>query len=266
VAGSILLHVVEPSAERLRILFVTQDDPFYVFRFFEVFLSEYPHAEFEILGITIGRAFRESRRDTARRMFNFFGLRDFIRITTRFARASLEGRSIERLAKRQGVSVLSTPSVNSPEYVRRVRELPVDVLVSVAAPEIFQDDLLSAPRLGAVNIHSGRLPKYRGMMPVFWQMLSREGHATITVHEMVRELDAGRVLATRDYPLRKEDSLDRVMTETKREGARLMIEVLREMRTGHAQPRPLPTDDRSYFSFPTREKVAEFRRLGHRLL
>jgi methionyl-tRNA formyltransferase len=103
------------------------------------------------------------------------------------------------------------------------------------------------------------------MMPIFWQMLSGEC-ATITVHEMVPELDAGRILASREFPLRETDSLDRVMTETKREGAKLMIEVLRELRVGKAQPQAVSTEDRSYFSFPPREKVAEFRRLGHRLL
>lgn len=260
--------MAEPSAsaERLRLLFVTQDDPFYVFRFFEVFFADYPRAEFDVVGVTIGRAFRESRRATARRMLDFYGPRDFVRVATRYARVSLQRRSIAALARDHGIPLLQTASVNSPDYVQRVHELETDVLVSVAAPEIFHEALLAAPRMGAVNIHSGRLPRYRGMMPVFWQLLSRETHVTITVHEMVRELDAGRVLATRDYPLRKEDSLDRVMTETKREGASLMIDVLRDLRAGRARPRSLPADDRSYFSFPSKEQVAEFRRIGHRLL
>jgi methionyl-tRNA formyltransferase len=103
-------------------------------------------------------------------------------------------------------------------------------------------------------------------MPIFWQLLSGEETATVTVHEMTPQLDAGRVLGTRECPLRERDSLDRAMVETKREGARLMIDVLRKLRTGAAKPEPLDMRDASYFSFPTREKVAEFRARGHRLL
>ena len=54
-----------------------------------------------------------------------------------------------------------------------------------------------------LNIHSGRLPKYRGMMPTFWQLLAGEREATITVHEMVPRLDAGAVLGKVEFPLRE---------------------------------------------------------------
>jgi hypothetical protein len=90
---------LSPSSDRLRVLFVTQDDPLYVFRFFEVFLAQYPRSEFEVVGITICRPFHESRRATARRMLDFYGTRDFLRVATRFAGARLRRRSIAALAK-----------------------------------------------------------------------------------------------------------------------------------------------------------------------
>ncbi|MDQ3890397.1 MAG: formyl transferase [Actinomycetota bacterium] len=245
---------------------MTQDDPFYVIRFFDVFFAEYPRDEFEIVGVTVARAFRESRGAVAKRMLRFYGAGDFVRVLARFARAKARGRSIAGLAESAGVPLIPTVSVNDPEYVRRVGAAQPEVIVSVAAPEIFREELLTVPRLGCLNIHSGRLPKYRGMMPTFWQMLAGEPHATVTIHEMVPQLDAGRVLATLEYPLRDNDSLDRVMSETKREGARLMIEVLRQIRAGEASPKQLDMGDASYFSFPPREKVAEFRRRGHSLI
>ena len=46
----------------LRVLFVTEDDPLYVIRFFEVFFDEYPRDEFEICAITVDAAFHEPIR------------------------------------------------------------------------------------------------------------------------------------------------------------------------------------------------------------
>jgi len=136
----------------------------------------------------------------------------------------------------------------------------------VAAPEIFRKGILDAARLRCINIHSGRLPKYRGMMPTFWQLLHGEERATVTVHDMAEKLDAGAVLATLDVELRQPDSLDRVITETKRAGARLMIEVLRKIADGSVKATPLDMTAARYFKFPTSTDTKAFRAKGHRLL
>jgi methionyl-tRNA formyltransferase len=245
--------------------FITEDDPLYVIRFFDVFLAEYPRDEFDVIGITIARPFRESQRATAARMLRFYG-RDFVRLLVRFAAAKLRRRSIARLAERSGVPVLPTESVNDPAYVARLETAAPDVIVSVAAPEIFRDALLRVPRLAAINVHSGRLPAYRGMMPTFWQMLHAEPAVTVTVHEMALEIDGGQVLATAECPVRERDSLDRLMDEAKVVGARLVIRSLRELAAGTVSPERIDVAEGAYRSFPQASDVARFRALGHSLL
>jgi methionyl-tRNA formyltransferase len=255
-----------PRSSRLRVLFVTEDDPLYVIRFFDTFLAEYPREEFEVVGMTIVAPFRESLAATGRRVLLLYGPAASTRLVAKFAAAKLRRRSIAALVARQGIPLVPTSSVNDPGYVARLRELELDVIVSVAAPEIFRDDILSTPRLGCVNLHSGRLPKFRGMMPTFWQMLDGEQKATVTVHEMAREVDAGRILGTEDCPIHEHDSVDRVMSEAKVVGARLMVRVLRELASDAAAPQPLDMSDASYYSFPTRADARNLLRRGHRLL
>ncbi len=249
-----------------RVLFVTEDDPLYVIRFFDVFLAEYPRDELEIVGITIAEAFHEPIRKTAWRMFRFYGPVDFARLAGRFAGAKLRGRSIAALARKSDIPVLPTSSVNDAAYLERVAALRPDVIVSVAAPEIFRKDILAIPAKGCINIHSGRLPVYRGMMPNFWQLLHGERNAVITIHEMAEKLDAGGIISTREFPLRDRDTLDRVIVGTKQEGARLMIDVLRKLATADIVAEPLNMDDAQYFSFPTTADVRALRNRGHGML
>jgi methionyl-tRNA formyltransferase len=258
--------IAQVRPAELRVLFVTEDDPLYVIQFFEVFFDIYPRSEIEICGITIGRAFHEPLRKTLRRMLRFYGPWRTFRQGLRFLSSKLRARSIESLVASAGIPVIATQSVNQPDYLEKVRAIAPDVIVSVAAPEIFKASLLGIPRLGCINIHSGRLPAYRGMMPTFWQMLRGEPAVTITVHHMAEKLDTGDVLATQSFALRPSDTLDRVIGETKREGARLVLRVLRDLRDGKADPQALTMDDSEYFSFPKREDVRAFRRRGHRLL
>lgn len=257
---------MDGRAPKLRLYFVTEDDPLYVARFFETFLLEYPRHEFHLSGITIQNAFNESRRATAQRVLSFYGPANFIRLSARVIGRKARRYSIASIARREGVETFETRSVNDPNFVEQVRSLRPDVIVSVAAPEIFKRELLESARIGCINVHSGRLPAYRGMMPTFWQMQSGEPHVTVTVHEMAAQLDAGAVLGTVECAIRKDDTLDRVITETKEEGARLLIRVLRRLAAGDVQPVPVDMAAAGYYSFPKRSDVAELRRRGHRLL
>jgi len=251
---------------KMRVLFVTEDDPLYVIQFFNVFFDIYPRDKIEICGLTIGRPFHEPLRKTLRRMLGFYGPWGTFRQGLRFVSAKLRARSIESLAVAADVPLVAARSVNQPDYLDQVRTIAPDMIVSVAAPEVFKAQLLGLPPLGCINIHSGRLPAYRGMMPTFWQMLRGERAITITVHYMAEKLDAGDVLATQSFAIRQSDSLDRVIRETKREAARLVVGVLRDLREGKAAARPPAMERSEYFSFPKREDVRAFRQRGHRLL
>jgi methionyl-tRNA formyltransferase len=255
-----------PESGRLRILFVTADDPLYAVRFFDILFTEYPEDEFEICGISIDRAFHEPMWKTLRRMYAFYGFLGGVRQGWRAIDARVHRRSIRSLAESKGVPIIQARSVNDRGYIDRVRAIAPDVIVSVAAPEIFKAELLSVPRLGCINIHSGRLPTYRGMMPTFWQMQRGEPSLTITVHRMVQKLDAGDVLGTQNFPIGPSDSLDQVIKGAKCEGARLMLRVLRDLRAGLIEATPLDMQRADYFSFPKREDVQQFRRQGRRLL
>jgi methionyl-tRNA formyltransferase len=251
--------------EPVRVLFITQDDPLFVRRFFQVFFAEYPREEIEVAGVTLGPAFNEPGTALVRRLLGAYGALEFLRLLRRFAGAKLRTRSIAALAREHSIPLLETESVNDAAYVDMVQRLEVDVIASIAAAEIFEEPLLFAPRRGCVNLHSGKLPQFRGMMPSFWQMLKGEACATVTVHRMAPRLDAGNVLATQDYAIRPDDSLASVMTANKVVGARLMMRVLSELAHASNEGEPLDMAQASYYSFPKRDDVRELARRGHRL-
>lgn len=253
----------------LRVYLITEDDPLYVARFFEVFFAQLPRDRIEVIGITVSRAFHESLLKTARRVHRFYGTVDFVRLFARWLPNRLFGKKIRDYARDAGVTVYDAQSVNSPEFVEFVKGLNPDMLVSVAAPEVFKGPLLSVPRIGCLNIHSGRLPRYRGMMPTFWQLRHGEKAAVVTVHEMVTKLDAGGVVRTLEFPLLERDILHRVMVGTKQQGARLMIDVLASIdpREGRMPPStPLDMSQAGYFRYPDAENVKAYRGMGHRFL
>ena len=83
---------------------------------------------------------------------------------------------------------------------------------------------------------------------------------------MAEELDAGAVLGTLECPLRERDNLDRVITETKRAGARLMIAEVAQDACRNYNGDPARQEQAAVFRFPKPGGARAFRTLGHHVL
>jgi methionyl-tRNA formyltransferase len=70
-----------------------------------------------------------------------------------------------------------------------------DLFIVVAYGKIFPQWLIDAPKFGTLNIHYSLLPKYRGASPVQSAILNGEEMTGVTIQKMVKELDAGPIVA-----------------------------------------------------------------------
>jgi methionyl-tRNA formyltransferase len=104
------------------------------------------------------------------------------------------------------------------------------------------------------------------MLPNFWQMYHGEHEVGITVHEINKKLDDGRIILQEKVPIETGETLDKLIRRTKWLGAQVMIRALEAIRTETVEYLENPAEAGSYFSFPTRQDVVEFQRRGHRII
>ena len=76
----------------------------------------------------------------------------------------------------------------------------VDVVASVSWRYMLSARALALPRLGAINLHRGKLPEFAGAEPVRRAIEAGRDTVTITAHMMVEEVDAGPSLAEVQLP------------------------------------------------------------------
>jgi methionyl-tRNA formyltransferase len=265
------------TENKIRILFITQDDPFYVRLFFEEFFRNYARKE-EIAGVVIAEAMgKKSIGRLARQMYGFYGLKDFFKVGIKYAfykvmaatgTSLIAGKhfSLTQLCNGYGIEVIPGSDVNGKKFLEGLQALRPDLIISVAAPVIFKRELISLPRLGCINIHNGMLPHYRGMLPNFWQMYHDEKQVGITVHEINENLDDGRILVQEKVDILPHETLDSLIRRTKLLGAHIMARAIAALRDGTVVYRDNPAFEGSYFPFPTSEHVREFKRSGKRLI
>ena len=90
-------------------------------------------------------------------------------------------------------------SLNDMESLELARAFEPDMIASFGIP-IISDELISVPRWGAINLHGGISPQYKGGNTIFWPLLQGKPEmAGATLHYMVAKVDSGRLLA-KVYP------------------------------------------------------------------
>src|SRR5439155_8856880 len=85
------VSMTRPPAS-VRVVAVTQSDPFFTGRFFEAFLTEGARERLALVEIVLLRNFNESRRALARRLLRLYGPLDLARLLGRYAAARCRDR------------------------------------------------------------------------------------------------------------------------------------------------------------------------------
>jgi methionyl-tRNA formyltransferase len=93
--------------------------------------------------------------------------------------------------------VTESNNINSAEGLLILRKMQPDLILSVRYGVILKNEAIRTARLGVLNLHSGLLPNYRGVMTTFWAMLNGETTIGTTLHYINdANIDAGDIVDT----------------------------------------------------------------------
>lgn len=164
------------------------------------------------------------------------------------------------------VRSLSVDDFHSPESLAALSEMAPDLGV-VAGTYILRESVFSLPRLGSINLHSGKVPQYRGAAPAFWELYNGEHEVGITIHRVAAAVDAGAVLAQETFPLDPAPPgdpiayIERYRRDVLRpEGVRLLAEVVAAIAEGRVTERPQDSAGAHTYRSPEYRHVRELRR------
>jgi methionyl-tRNA formyltransferase len=268
-----------PGNLPLKILFVTQEDPFYGRHFFAEFARCYDPLKIEVLGVAVQKPLGRSRLGAFKRVYSFYGFWNSIKLalisvllaaagflSLLFRRGYGGDYTLRQVLKRENVSIIELGDINSEKSKRELRALAPDLIISMSASQKFGPAVLELPRIACLNVHSGELPRYRGMLTVFWQLYEGRDYTVPTVHVMDEKLDAGPIVESSRCPVGGNDSLYEATVKTKICAARLLADVLDMYLSGEVLTRPNDSALAKRFSFPGRTEASKFRKTGRRLV
>lgn len=252
----------------MRIFIITQDEPFYLYELLEDLILNF-RPRHEIVGIACqsGSPFGKNLSFTKRCLatYQIFGAWFFVYFGIKLIfRKYIKKRTISHLCKHYDVELYyQSGSINTTSFRTIISELRCDVGISVSGKEIFKELLISTFPKGILNLHTSKLPSYRGLMPVFWALKNGEKAIGVSVFKVDSGIDTGQLLIQKIYPV-YERNLDRVIRDTKGIGATALVEAVDTLLNNNDE-KIVSSAPSSYNSFPTRDEVIQFKKRGNRL-
>ncbi len=137
-----------------------------------------------------------------------------------------------------GIPVFSSPEPNGPEAIAWIRRFSPDVVV-VFGTRLIKDPVLSLAKFGALNIHTGLSPFYRGGQCTFWCLYQNDlEHVGVTIHHLTQRIDGGDILFTAKPEIHEKDTVRSLECKLVQIGTEKMIQAIQELAQGKSTRMP----------------------------
>lgn len=254
----------------MRITIITQSDPFFLAENIEYLIGKLPEHSKIVSAIVFNASPFASSKNTflakLRDTIIIFGIRFFIRYGIIYLSNKFRNKkNVQKTFEKHHIPLINLKyRINHPDSISKINKYKPDILISIAGNQIFREPILKLAPLGCLNLHTGLLPKYRGLFPSFWVLRNNENETGVSVFFVEKGIDSGPILVQRRIPISKDMSHKDLIKKSKRIGMDAILESIDLLHSGDYTCLPNKEEDMTYYSFPTRKDVREFYKMGKR--
>jgi len=141
-----------------------------------------------------------------------------------------------------------------------------DLVITIRYGVILKQPVIALPSKGVINLHSGILPDYRGVMASFWGLLNGAKELGTTLHYIDdNTIDTGRIISTTSLPVDRQRSYLWHVLNLYAEGCENILRVVKQLQenlTINSQPQ---ASNGRYYTFPSDDDLGQFFQLGLKL-
>ena len=251
----------------MNIVLITQNEPFYLQKSLSHLLENLPKS-CHLGGVVLLSPSPFGKKLTifqkALTTFKIFGLKFFLYYSIKMIITKITNSGVEKFLKKNKIPIITlSDSINALSSINKISMYKPDLLISVQGNEIFKDPIIRLAPNGCLNLHTALLPKYRGLMPSFWVLKNREEKTGVSVFFVDEGIDSGPILVQREVNI-NDMSQAQLISHTKQIGMECIIEAINTILIGDVSTLPNEDNDMTYFGFPEKQDVTEFRKVGAR--
>lgn len=250
----------------MRIVIITQNEPFYLAENLSYLIDILPKHS-EIVGCVVADVSpfgkKESFFKKAIKTYEIFGFKFFAHYALKYIFSKLNSKkNVFKVLKENQISpiILDEP-INNLNSVNKIKTFQPDLLVSILGNQIFKSPILNLAPKGCINLHTALLPKYRGLMPTFWVLKNNEITTGVSVFFVDEGIDSGPIIVQKEIEIGKRTQQE-LIYYTKKLGMEAIAKSIDLIQKDKVQLIVNDISQSTYFTFPTRGDVIEFKKNG----
>lgn len=130
----------------------------------------------------------------------------------------LSSPEVIKYAKAKKLKFFQTENINkSQNFFEILKE--ADIFIVLAFAQFLGEKVLKIPKLGAFNIHTSLLPKYRGAAPIQYALLNGDSSTGVSIQRMVKKMDAGDIVHSHEVAIFHNETGGQLYTRLKFQSA-----------------------------------------------
>ena len=133
---------------------------------------------------------------------------------------------VSEYAKNHNIKLFQPEKINT--IIDELTSLGADTLITAAYGQYLPSKLLNQFKF-KINVHGSLLPKYRGGAPIQRAILNGESKTGVTIMEMAKKLDAGKIYAKREYEILPNDNSTTVFEHLSLIGRDLLLDTIEDI-------------------------------------
>ncbi|HEL2057929.1 TPA: methionyl-tRNA formyltransferase [Streptococcus suis] len=142
---------------------------------------------------------------------------------------------VKEVALAHGLPVYQPEKLSGSSEMEAIMDLEADGIVTAAFGQFLPTRLLHSVDF-AVNVHASLLPKYRGGAPIHYALINGDERAGVTIMEMVKEMDAGDMIAADSISIEETDNVGTLFEKLAVVGRDLLLSSLPAYLAGNLRP------------------------------
>jgi methionyl-tRNA formyltransferase len=153
--------------------------------------------------------------------------------------------------------------INTVTGLARLRASKPALIISLRYGVILKAAAIGVPTHGVINLHSGRLPTYRGVMASFWGMLNGENQLGTTLHYIHDiGIDTGSIIDTTTLAVNPQHSYLWHALNLYPAGCALIAATVARLTNGEPIASYAQPQGGNYYTFPTGADLTRFTERG----
>ncbi|MEE3135432.1 MAG: formyl transferase [Candidatus Neomarinimicrobiota bacterium] len=175
--------------------------------------------------------------------------------------------TFHELGDQTGNGVIPLNEINSNDGIEKLQSSDPDLIVSIRYGTIIQSAVIAIPRFGILNLHSGILPQYRGVMATFWAMLNSDKHIGCTLHYIIDgTIDTGPIVSIYQKKRNAKTDYFTNVIGLYPSGCELIIKAVKIIESGESLEQKSVKGESHYYTFPKGKEISRFKQKGYALI